>query len=295
MKRNPMKLSGRARKSLNEVDHLLRRHAEVVRPRRQWVDDVVAWCHEHYIDPGLRLNGKELHFDRELIKQINKTLLSQGQAPVGRSLSGLSSLEQAKEGVEEDKSLGESPRSHRVLVNVPSQHPGWLSHAPRAIADVDWRGIQLETCDALIQVENLDCFYHFDPTSLALQHSQQPLVVYRGDSQYGGAFRPLAEAWRNTRKAHYYAGDFDVKGVSLALSSGATALLVPPLEWLQHHATGFHDPAEQLPFRPALERHRNALPAAHPLQPYLAILLGSHRGLRQQWFESLVSVPLHQE
>ncbi|WP_404416032.1 hypothetical protein LG277_02500 [Vreelandella aquamarina] len=290
-----MKLSGRARKSLNEVDHLLRRHPEVVKSRRQWVDDVVAWCHENQIDPGLRLNGRELHFDRELIKQINTTLLSQGQPPVGRSLSGLTSLEQAKEGVDEDKGNREGPRAHRVLVNAPADQPEWLGKASRVIHDVDWRGIRLDACDTLIQVENLDCFYHFDPKRLALEHCHKPLIVYRGDSQYGGAFRPLAEAWRTTRKAHYYAGDFDVQGVSLALSSGATALLVPPLEWLQHHATGFHDPAEQQPFRPALERHRNALPAAHPLQPYLAILLGSHRGLRQQWFETLVSVPLHQE
>ncbi|TVM04701.1 MAG: hypothetical protein FMJ08_11700, partial [Halomonas sp.] len=142
-----MKLSGRARKSLNEVDHLLRRHPEVVKSRRQWVDDVVAWCHENQIDPGLRLNGRELHFDRELIKQINTTLLSQGQPPVGRSLSGLTSLEQAKEGFDEDKGNREGPRAQRVLVNAPADQPEWLGKASRVIHDVDWRGIRLDACD----------------------------------------------------------------------------------------------------------------------------------------------------
>ncbi|BBI59678.1 hypothetical protein HSBAA_09840 [Vreelandella sulfidaeris] len=75
----------------------------------QWVDDVVAWCHQHDIDLASRINSKALRFDAALLAQINDVLDSARIAPLGRSLSGLTSSAQAKEGVEEDKATRESP------------------------------------------------------------------------------------------------------------------------------------------------------------------------------------------
>lgn len=279
-----MNLPGRARNGLNGVARELLRQAWVEKPRRQWVDDVVAWCQQHDIDLTTRINSKTLRFDTALLAQIDDVLESARIAPLGRSLSGLTSSAQAKEGVEEDKATRESPRALRVLVSFPPQPIAGLANEPRAIRDLDVLGLKLSAFGALVQVENLDSFYEFSPKLPALSGYTNLLVVYRGDSHYGGGFALLADAWRKTHRPHIYAGDFDVKGVTLALDSGATYLLLPDIEWLTQHATPLHVPAEQFPYQRRLRKHLAALPSAHPLRDYLTLLLEKQRGLKQQWF-----------
>ncbi|TMU14772.1 hypothetical protein E0L35_23495 [Halomonas sp. ATBC28] len=279
-----MNLPSRARNGLNGVARELLRQPAVEKPRRQWVDDVVAWCHQHDIDLASRINSKALRFDAALLAQINDVLESARLAPLGRSLSGLSSSAQAKEGVEEDKSNRESPRARRVLVSFPPQPTTGLANEPRAIRDVDILGLKLSAFSALVQVENLDSFYEFSPELPSLSGYTNPLVVYRGDSHYGGGFAQLLNAWSKTRRPHIYAGDFDVKGVTLALDSGATHLLLPNIEWLTQNATPLHVPAEQFPYQRRLRKHLAALPSVHPLRDYLVLLLEKQRGLKQQWF-----------
>jgi hypothetical protein len=279
-----MNLPSRARTGLNGVARELLRQPAVEKPRRQWVDDVVAWCHQHDIDLATRINSKALRFDAALLAQINDVLESARLAPLGRSLSGLTSSAQAKEGVEEDKATRESPRARRVLASFPPQPIAGLANEPRAIRDVDVLGLKLSAFSALIQVENLDSFYEFSLEIPALSGYANPLVVYRGDSHYGGGFALLAEAWHKTRRTHIYAGDFDVKGVTLALDSNATHLLLPNIEWLTQNATPLHVPAEQFPYQRRLRKHLAALPSAHSLRDYLTLLLEKQRGLKQQWF-----------
>lgn len=279
-----MNLPSRARNGLNGVARELLRQPTVEKPRRQWVDDVVAWCHQHDIDLATRINSKALRFDATLLAQINEVLESARIAPLGRSLSGLTSSAQAKEGVEEDKATRESPRARRVLVSFSPQPIVGLANEPRTIRDVDVLGLKLSAFSALIQIENLDSFYEFSPNISALSGYANPLVVYRGDSHYGGGFALLADAWHKTRRPHIYAGDFDIKGVTLALDSNATHLLLPGIEWLTQQATPLHVPAEQFPFQRRLRKHLAALPSAHPLRDYLVLLLEKQRGLKQQWF-----------
>lgn len=279
-----MNLSGRARNRLNDVARELLRQPTVEKPRGQWVDDVVAWCHQHDIDLASRINSKALRFDTALLAQIDDVLESARLAPLGRSLSGLTSSAQAKEGVGEDKATRESPRARRVLASLPSQPITGLANEPRTIRDVDVMGLKLSAFSALIQVENLDSFYEFSPDITALSGYTNPLVVYRGDSHYGGGFALLAEAWRKTHRPHIYAGDFDPKGVSQAIDSNATHLLLPDIEWLTQNATPLHVPAEQFPYQRRLRKYLAALPLAHPLRDYLTLLLEKQRGLKQQWF-----------
>ncbi|MGP8290357.1 DUF7281 domain-containing protein [Vreelandella zhanjiangensis] len=278
-----MNLSGRARNRLNDVARELLRQPTVEKPRGQWVNDVVAWCHQHDIDLAARINSKTLRFDAALLAQINDVLDSARIAPLGRSLSGLPSSAQAKEGLEEDKANRESPRARRVLVSFPPQPIAGLAIEPRAIRDVDVQTLKLSAFSAMIQVENLDSFYEFSPDIPALSGYVNPLVVYRGDSHYGGGFALLAEAWHKTRRTHIYAGDFDVKGVTLALDSNATHLLLPGIEWLTQNATPLHVPAEQFSYQRRLRKHLTALPSAHPLREYLTLMLEKQRGLKQQW------------
>ncbi|WP_172118629.1 DUF7281 domain-containing protein [Halomonas hibernica] len=279
-----MNLSSRARNRLNDVARELLRQPSVEKPRGQWVNNVVAWCNQHDIDLTTRINSKTLRFDAALLAQINDVLDSARIAPLGRSLSGLTSSAQAKEGVEEDKANRESPRARRVLVSFPPQPIAGLAIEPRAIRDVDIQTLKLSAFSAMIQVENLDSFYEFSPDIASLSGYTNPLVVYRGDSHYGGGFALLADAWRKTHRPHIYAGDFDVKGVTLALDSNATHLLLPSIEWLTQNATPLHVPAEQFPYQRRLRKHLAALPAAHPLHEYLTLLLEKQRGLKQQWF-----------
>jgi hypothetical protein len=288
-----MNLPSRARNGLNGVARELLRQPTVEKPRRQWVDDVVAWCQQHDIDLATRINSKALHFDTALLAQINDVLDSARLAPLGRSLSGLTSSAQAKEGVEEDKAIRESPRARRALISLPPQPITGLASEQRTIRDVDVQALKLSAFSALVQVENLDSFYEFSPDISALSGYVNPLVVYRGDSHYGGGFTMLAEAWRKTGRPHIYAGDFDVKGVTLALDSSATHLLLPAIEWLTQNATPLHVPAEQFPYQRRLRKHLAALPSAHPLRDYLTLLLEKQRGLKQQWFGGeMVSVGL---
>ncbi|MBE0399886.1 hypothetical protein EI168_07130 [Halomonas sp. FME1] len=283
-----MNLPSRARTGLNEVARLLCQQPTVVRPRRQWVDDMVAWCHQHDIDLAARLSGKTLRFDAALLAQINGVLESAKIAPLGRSLSGLASGAQAKEGVEEDKTNRESPRARRVLISLPPEASPLFVHGlaqpPSTIRDVDIQTLKLSAFSALIQVENLDSFYAFTADSPVLSDYVNPLIVYRGDSHYGGGFALLADAWHKTGRPHIYAGDFDVKGVTLALDSNATHLLLPDIKWLTQHATPLHVPAEQFSYQRRLRKHLAALPSAHPLREYLTLMLEKQRGLKQQWF-----------
>lgn len=287
-----MTLSGRARAGLNGVVRELNRQPLVEKPRSKWVEDVVAWCHQKDIDLTTWISNQTLRFDANLLAQINSMLESDRLAPLGHSLSGLSSAAQAIEGLEEDKSIREGPRAKRLLINLPQQPSTWLAPESRSIRDVDITSLKLAAFGALVQVENLDSFYVFSPEIDALSGYANPLVVYRGDSHYGGGFAQLEKAWRKTNRPHLYAGDFDPKGVTLALDSGATHLLLPNIEWLTQHVTPLHMPAEQLPFQRRLRQLHVTLPDHHPLRPYL-VLLEKQRGLKQQWFSGeLVSVGL---
>lgn len=298
-----MTLSGAARRSLNEVERRLRGQPTLDKPRSaKWVKQVETWCEQQDIDLRSRLSIKMLRFDRDLLSQMNDVLESLGQAPLGVSLSGLTTLEQAHQGNQEAKGVRERPRSRRVLVNLPLAYSlSWLSGESRQYRDLDWSSIDLEAFDALIEIENLDSFYAFsEDTELNVirattaSHAYRPLVVYRGDKHYGEGFADLARAWSATDKPHGYLGDFDAAGVSLALSGQSTHLILPPLDWLVANVTGEHLPPGQLEAQAGLRRHLERLGRYHPLPPYLALMLEQQRGLRQQWFgPDLEWVPLH--
>lgn len=291
-----MQLSPRARSLLREATRTLRSQPEVEKKRSKVVDEIVAWCEAHDIELGPRLTHGRLRLDRELLVMIDDTLAALGDPSMEADLSGLTSAEQARLGNREQKSVRESPREHRVLANLPGGDPRFgLQVRPRDILDLDWRDIALSEFDALIQVENLDGFYALDPVIPALTGLSRPLVLYRGDRHYGGAFARVAGAWVGTGKPHLYLGDFDAAGLRNALSSGATHLMLPPLAFLARQASGEQLPADQFPLQASLRDRADRLSPNHPLASRLRLLLGEQRGLLQQWFgpvEALELVPL---
>lgn len=289
-----MSLPLRARRLLRDGGQALRCQSRVAKRRSKVVDEVVDWCAAHDVGLGARLTHDRLWLDAELLSQIDEALTALGEPRLAAELRGLTTDAQARLGNLEAKSAREAPREHRVLASLPAGAP-WPGIAGRVrdVLDRDWRDIALDAFDALVQVENLDSFYAFATELPALAAWRHPLVLYRGDSHYGGAFAKVAEAWTGTGRPHLYLGDFDAKGLSLATSSGASHLLLPPLAWLAEHANGEHLPAEQQEYQSALRILAGRLPGQHPLVGYLALLLEKQRGLRQQWFgRDLTPVPL---
>ena len=285
-----MYLTSGARRLLRDVAQQLRSKPVVPKERRKVVNEVVAWLDEQHIDPGSRLTHARLRFDRELLAQVEGALALSGEAPLEINLSGLSTIEQARFGNREQKSLREKPREHRVLVSLPAVVRPDVAERQRDFVDLDWRDLDKRAFDTLIQLENLDSFYAFEALP---DCSPRPLVAYRGDSHYGGGFAKLATAWAASTKPHLYCGDFDAAGIHNAISSSATRLLLPPLDWLDQHATGAQLAPEQQKYQATLRQRLATLPEDHPLVGYLKLLLGEQRGLLQQWFDcDLVRVPL---
>ncbi|SEL86409.1 DUF7281 domain-containing protein [Halomonas daqiaonensis] len=292
-----MNLSSRARNVLREAGQALRSAPSIEKRRSKVVNEIVDWCQEHDIETGPRLSHARLQLDRELLTRIDETLASLGEPAIAADLSGLTTTEQASLGNREEKSVREKPRDRRVLACFPAaaeQRSGLIRRCCDVL-DLDWHELNLDAFDVLVQVENLDSFYALPPTIPVLANGSRPLVLYRGDSHYGGAFARVAEAWAESARPHLYLGDFDAKGVSIALSSRATHLLLPPLEDLSERANAAHLPSEQQSYQPALRDHAARLPVGHPLTDYLVILLREQRGLRQQWFGDLLEgVPLNE-
>ncbi|WP_412852207.1 hypothetical protein [Ectothiorhodospira shaposhnikovii] len=287
-----MSLSASAYRLLRDVRRKLRQETRVDKSRGGKVmAEIEAWCHAHDVELGMRCAGRTFRFDQDLLAQIDTILEASSLPTLAVDLGGLTTAEQARHGNLEEKGLRESPRHHRVLVSLPAgeSRPG-ITPAPRDIQDLDWRHIDLSAFDVLVQVENLDSFYDLEPGLPVLARWSRPLLLYRGDSHYGGGFGRLAQAWAGTGRAHVYFGDFDAAGVRHALSSGATDLLLPPIAWLAERATAGHLPAEQQPCQAILRDHAARLPSGHPLADYLALMLGQQRGLRQQWFGAQLMV-----
>lgn len=286
-----MHLTPSARRLLRDATERLRCEPVVEKPRGRAVDEIVAWLDEQHLDPGPRLSHACFRFDRELLAQVDEALMLAGEAPLAVNLGGMSSLEQARHGNREEKGGREKPRAHRVLASLPAgaPRPGIAGDA-REVLDLDRRRLDLAAFDALVQVENLDSFYALPGELPALASWARPLLLYRGDRHYGGGFADLALDWVASGGPHLYLGDFDARGVGLALESGATHLLLPPLVFLGRHANAEHQPPGQQGYQPALRDHAAGLAEGHPLAGYLELLLGEQRGLRQQWFGDLAAL-----
>lgn len=141
----------------------------------------------------------------------------------------------------------------------------------------------LDRFNGLLVVENLDSFYLLEQSVWPELQSAQTLVVYRGHGQEARGCKHLKQRWQGSGKPLVYYGDFDAKGMSIALHEGYNQLLLPSADFLLQQASDLHQPAAQLPYQQSLQQHRDQLPTNHPLQPLLEIQL-QQKGLKQQWF-----------
>lgn len=255
------------------------------------IKQLLHWCDAWDLDVNLWPGGKECVFDRPFLLRVEQLLRDEGLPPLGFIASGKTSQQQAMAGLEEHKSVREAPSVHRVLVSLPCpetlQLPGLMQPTQRLELDLDWRQLDAAAFGALLVVENLDCFYQFNtPDAVPLPEGlQQALIVYRGHAHEAKGCKALKESWAALGKPRIYLGDFDAKGVSIALHEGYSHLLLPEAAWLQQQARALHQPDAQVNELAALRTHLHKLPDDHPLRPLLQLLL-NQKGLKQQWYSS---------
>ena len=278
-----------ALKWLSQLEQRLKANgSETVDPSKKAAAQVIGWCIEQQLLPAHSKTLPKVRLDIALLEQIATAQRQLGHACFRDNPQQMVRLEAAKHSQQELKSAGLKPRQQRVLLRLPSPTP--LAGIDAHCIDSDWQQLPLQTFDALLVVENLDCFYQLEQFSIKLPY-RQPLVIYRGDRLYSQGCKALKTAWLSQRKPAIYFGDFDGKGVSIALNEGYQAMLLPALAELQQQASAAMLPDEQLKFLPAIEQH----PASTAFQPYQQLLCQPLKGLRQQQMQgiALEPIPLH--
>jgi hypothetical protein len=247
---------------------------------------VITWCIEQQLLPAHSARLPTVQFNRALLEQIAQAQQALGQACFRQPLSSQNRLQQGLHSQQELKSAGASPRQHRVLVRLNTPH--YVQGLPALqFADLDWQQLPLSAYDALLVVENLDCFYQLERFTLALPY-QQPLIIYRGDNQYGSGGKALSAVWQQTGKPCVYFGDADLAGLSIAISLGCSSILLPEFSQFQNAASPAMLDNKQLKFQPGL-----AAMAMHPaFTPYQQLICPQLKGLRQQQMQGVPLTPV---
>ncbi len=247
---------------------------------------VIAWCIEQHLLPSHSATLPKVQFNVSLLSQIANAQQQLRQACFRDRVNQQDRLQQAKQNNQELKGAGERPRQNRVLVrlnNAIAQQGLTLN-----TADVNWQDVQLSEYDALLLVENLDCFYQLDRFNL--QHPyQNVLVIYRGDNAYSSGCKALNMAWQASGKPSLYFGDADLAGLAIALSLRCSSILLPQFAYFKHLASPSMLEAKQLKYQVKLLKLR-----LHPaFAPYQQLMLQKLQGLRQQQMQDVALYPIN--
>lgn len=269
-------LSLQALNWLQQLDQRLKRDGSaLIKTSGKLATQVIHWCIEQQLLPDHSATLPKVQFNQALLEQIAVTQRQLKQVCFRENVSQHDRLQQAHHAEQELKTAGLSPRQSRVLLRL--NRAACIANLPIQTVDIDWQQLALNDYDALLVVENLDCFYQLECFTLDLPY-QQPLVIYRGDSQYGSGCKSLKAQWLQQQKPTIYFGDFDAKGVSIALHEGYDVMLLPEFAELQSHASAAMLPDQQLKFLASI----NEKCVSTAFQPYQQLLCQQLKGLRQQ-------------
>ncbi|MCC5825625.1 Wadjet anti-phage system protein JetD domain-containing protein [Alkalimonas sp.] len=255
--------------------------------RQKSVQEVLCWCLAHQLEqvPGNCLQRPDFYFEPALLQQIAAVQQALGHPDYRLDFSNQSRPDAALQSQIEQKSIGIKPRQARILLRLPQ--PQRLAGIAVQELDLDWQQLSLPDYEALLVVENLDCFYQLERFAIELPY-QHILIVYRGDRHYSSGCKALKAAWLSLQKPTIYFGDFDGKGVSIALHEGYQAMLLPAFAELQQQVSAAMLPDKQLKFLPATEQH----PTSPAFQPYQQLLCQQLKGLRQQQMQGMALAPV---
>jgi hypothetical protein len=274
---------------LKKIDHRLKaKNHEKKNTDGKIVMQVLRWCIALDLIPANSLLLPEFLFTTMLLNKISDTQQRLKQANFRDDLSLKSRIESAQLSDQEIKTAGVRPQQHRVLLHLNQPLVSELGMIIEVV-DTDWRNITLTQFDVLIVVENQDCFYHLALFDYSQCDFCSPLIIYRGDRTYSKGAAALKRCWLKTGKAAIYFGDFDPKGVSIAMNEGYHFMLLPSPDAVIKKSSPVMFPDVQLKFLPELLRGEIH---CH-FRDYL-LVLEKHHALRQQKMQGdiLQVVPL---
>lgn len=268
-------LTPQARNWLRRRDAQLKQQAVVTeKVSGKVMKQVLTWCQAHELIAMNSLQLPVFSWSRELLDLIELTQHQLRETSFREQQELQTRTDSSKGSDQEDKSIGIQPREYQVLIRLPQ--PVVQSALTVQFVDIDFHLIDLTRYQQLLVVENLDCFYALEQFSTAIT-LERALVIYRGDFAYGKGATALKERWLQTGKPLCYFGDFDLKGVSIALLEGYSTMLLPEFKQLTEVASAAQQPTEQLNY----EKGIRASSVSPSFQSYQALIL-SYMGLRQQ-------------
>lgn len=262
---------------LKKLDHRLKaKNYEKKKTDSKIVMQVLRWCTALDLIPDNSLLLPEFLFTVALLNKISDTQQRLKQANFRDDLSLKSRIESAQLSDQEIKTAGVRPQQHRVLLHLNLPLVNELGMTIEVV-DTDWRNITLTQFDVLIVVENQDCFYHLALFDYSQCDFRSPLIIYRGDRAYSKGAVALKSGWLKTGKTAIYFGDFDPKGVSIAMNEGYHFMLLPSPDAVIKKSSPVMFPDAQLKFLPELLRGE----IHFHFRDYL-LVLEKHQALRQQ-------------
>ncbi|WP_109213877.1 DUF7281 domain-containing protein [Klebsiella variicola] len=262
---------------LKKLDHRLKaKYSEKKKTDGKIVTQVLRWCTALDLIPANSLLLPEFLFTVALLNKISDTQQRLKQANFRDDLSLKSRIESAQLSDQEIKTAGVRPQQHRVLLHLNQPLVNELG-VTIEVVDTDWRNITLTQFDVLIVVENQDCFYHLALFDYSRCDFRSPLIIYRGDRAYSKGAVALKRCWLKTGKTAIYFGDFDPKGVSIAMNEGYHFMLLPSPDAVIKKSSPVMFPDAQLKFLPQLLRGE----IHYHFRDYL-LVLEKHQVLRQQ-------------
>ncbi|EEB7433016.1 hypothetical protein GJX23_23400 [Salmonella enterica] len=262
---------------LKKLDHRLKaKNYEKKNTDGKIVMQVLRWCTALDLIPASSLLLPEFLFTTMLLNKISDTQQRLKQANFRDDLSLKSRIESAQLSDQEIKTAGVRPQQHRVLLHLNQPLVNELGMTIEVV-DMDWRNIKLTQFDVLIVVENQDCFYHLALFDYSRCDFHSPLIIYRGDRAYSKGAVALKHCWLKTGKTAIYFGDFDPKGISIAMNEGYQLMLLPSPGVVIKKSSPVMFPDAQLKFLPELLRGK----VHSHFRDYL-LVLEKHQALRQQ-------------
>lgn len=274
---------------LKKLDHRLKaKYSEKKNTSGKIVNQVLRWCTALDLIPDNSLLLPDFLFTVALLNKISDTQQRLKQANFRDDLSLKNRIESAQLSDQEIKTAGVRPQQHRILLYLNQPLVNELGMSIEVV-DTDWRNVTLTQFDVLIVVENQDCFYHLALFDYSQCNFRSPLIIYRGDLAYSKGAAALKRCWLKTGRTAIYFGDFDPKGVSIAMNEGYHSMLLPSSDVVIKESSAMMFPDAQLKFLPELLRcdiHSH-------FRDYL-LVLEKHQALRQQNMQGKVlhDIPL---
>jgi hypothetical protein len=252
------------------------------------VQSIITWCQQFEFEAGSAVGHNNYCFTRSTINKISETLLAHNFAPLNTEFANKTRTQVTKI-TNDEKSSGIKPKDNLVLValtnDVVTHSIGQCFYQKTQIIgqiniELIVDNIDLAAFGQLIVIENRDSFNDWSCYQPQLIDAKNSLVIYRGDKGDATAAKKLRQRWQleQSDKQTIYFGDFDLQGLSIAISGHYDLLMLPELRWLSENLINDHYPDKQLS---ALRGIKKRCPGKW--QHLLLLMIKQQAGLRQQW------------